>query len=998
MIYETETEIFDQAVVSSGITPHHAKFFAHELTGRQAGNGIERLTHSLVEAVVDLNPHQIEAALFALRSPLSKGVILADEVGLGKTIEAGLLLCQYWAEQKRRLLILCPASLCRQWSIELQEKFGLPNVILESRLWRQMERQDQSPLLQESAIIMSHHFARSQKDALKAVPWDLAVIDEAHKLRNLYKKDNKLGRAICEALQDRRKILLTATPLQNSLMELFGLGTLVDERIFGSEEAFRENYIGGKPDIEELKSRLKPFVHRTLRRDVLEYIRYTNREALTIPFTPSEAEDQLYNAISDFVARQGSYSIPIGQRNLVVLVIRKLLASSTYAIIGTLKTIKERLLALKQGEEPKGNIAGFLARDNELGAEYEEEAEILKPAPDKQKINPEKLEAELAEIEHYITLARAITTETKAVKLTQALDQGFARMRELGAKEKAIIFTESNRTQRYLKEYLEKQPGYEGQIVTFNGKNDDELARAIYAQWKEEHECTDRVTGARDVDLRLALVDHFRDHAKIMIATEAAAEGLNLQFCSLVVNYDLPWNPQRVEQRIGRCHRYGQQHDVVVINFLIEKNWADQRIFELLRDKFKLFDGVFGASDEILGQIEDGIDFEKRIATIFDTCRTPEEIKSAFDQLQAELEVPIAERLTKTSKILFEHFDEDVHQRLRLHREQAIARRNDMQDNFWALTKYVLIHCFSHAFIGRYHFNDDLRLFGTLKAEVESGHLPDKVNASFAYRLVNFNATDPHEDKSRLLLKDERQKLKLTPRIYKPSTELGRRVLAQAKSLETAPAHLIFDLSAYSAKISALESLKGKKGWLHVAELSSQSLENTSHLFCAACDEAGTIIPDEVARKLFRLTCKEMGERRSGSFDEFLREACEKEFQTFLRKQEQSNSDFFREEIEKLDKWAEDRRIALKAELKGMDDEIKELKRQARQTSNLPDQLALQKKIKQIEQKRDESWRDYDAAARDVEDKKDALIGNIEKRLKQSMQVTTLFSVSFEVV
>src|SRR5206468_9785394 len=144
-------------------------------------------------------------------------------------------------------------------------------------------------------------------------------------------------------------------------------------------------------------------------------------------------------------------------------------------------------------------------------------------------------------------------------------------------------------------------------------------------------------------DMRAALVDRFRSTAKIMIATEAAAEGINLQFCSMVVNYDLPWNPQRIEQRIGRCHRYGQQHDVVVINFLNQANAADQRVFQLLSEKFKLFEGVFGASDEVLGAIESGVDFEKRIAGIYQRCRKPDEIQTAFDQLQLDLGLQINE-------------------------------------------------------------------------------------------------------------------------------------------------------------------------------------------------------------------------------------------------------------------------------------------------------------------------------------------------------------------
>ena len=199
-------------------------------------------------------------------------------------------------------------------------------------------------------------------------------------------------------------------------------------------------------------------------------------------------------------------------------------------------------------------------------------------------------------------------------------------MATTGAARKALIFTESRRTQEYLKTFLESH-GYGGQVVLFNGTNGGPEATAIYERWVEKNRDTGRASGSRAVDVRTALIEHFRDEATILLATEAAAEGINLQFCSLVINYDLPWNPQRIEQRIGRCHRYGQKHDVVVINFLNERNEADRRVLELLGEKFSLFNGVFGASDEVLGTIESGVDFEKRILAIYQECRTPEEIE-----------------------------------------------------------------------------------------------------------------------------------------------------------------------------------------------------------------------------------------------------------------------------------------------------------------------------------------------------------------------------------
>ena len=166
-------------------TQYHAKYFAHELT-RQGGVGVERLSRSLFDACVDLNPHQIEAALFAIRSPISKGVLLADEVGLGKTIEAGLVLCQYWAERKRKLLVICPASLRKQWALELEEKFNLPCEILDSKAYRMAKGAGSlNPFDSGKVVLVSMHFASRYASDIKAVPWNLVVIDEAHKLRRI---------------------------------------------------------------------------------------------------------------------------------------------------------------------------------------------------------------------------------------------------------------------------------------------------------------------------------------------------------------------------------------------------------------------------------------------------------------------------------------------------------------------------------------------------------------------------------------------------------------------------------------------------------------------------------------------------------------------------------------------------------------------------------------------------------------------------------------------
>jgi ERCC4-related helicase len=633
------------------ITSYHAKYFAHELTLRHASGGVDRLSQSLFDASVDLNPHQIDAALFALRNPLQQGVLLADEVGLGKTIEAALVLCQFWAERRRRLLVVCPASLRKQWAQELHDKFAVPSAILDVVAMRKHRAGDLLATLQTFAgkqvVIMSYQFAAKLEAELRAVPWDVVVIDEAHKLRNAHRTSNRTGQALRRALDGRKKLLLTATPLQNTLLELYGLSTFIDEHLFGDEAAFRKQYMANGGNLDELRGRLATFTKRTLRRDVLEYVTYTQRKALTQPFNPTDDEQSLYERISAFLQNEDSFALPKRQRHLTSLILRKLLASSSQAVSATLNTIRTRLQRMLDGEDVGDGreLVEQLVDDDELEEDIlEEQAEDAEHDTGQDPAKPaitsidasaaaetskrKAIQLEIVEITAFIDAATALTTDTKAQSLLRGLELGFAHMAEMKAPRKAIVFTESRRTQEYLHRFLSAN-GYAGKLAMFSGTNNHEEQTAIYQAWLEQYKGTDRVTGSPQVDRRTALIDHFRKDdgsgADIMIATEAAAEGVNLQFCALVINYDLPWNPQRVEQRIGRCHRYGQRYDVVVINFLNTRNQADQRVLELLTQKFNLFSGVFGASDEVLGRIEGGIDFEKRILQIYDTCRRPED-------------------------------------------------------------------------------------------------------------------------------------------------------------------------------------------------------------------------------------------------------------------------------------------------------------------------------------------------------------------------------------
>lgn len=679
------------------ITPYHARYFANEITCRRTDDN--RLSQSLFDAKVDLNPHQIDAALFALKNPLQEGVMLADEVGLGKTIEAGLVLCQKWAERKRNLLIVCPAILRKQWANELAEKFGLPTMVVDKIVVNQaMKKTNGGKLFNfckeqigNNVLIVSHQFATKEQATFKQFDWDLVVIDEAHKMRNAHKADNKMGQAMRKAFGSKKKLLLTATPLQNSLMELYGLSTLLDEHIFGDRKFFQKEFVR-RGNITELKARMASFVKRTLRKNVLEYVRYTERKTITQEFMPTVAEFALYEQISEFLRKESSYALPKRHKHLTALILRKLLASSPQAVLGTLKAILARLQHLQQLEqnqdEPLSEIEALfdgeeLTADDVEADELEaENAEISVS----DELNQAALQTEIAEIESFIRLAEGLQKDSKILALLAALQTGFAEMDKLGANQKAIIFTESVRTQKYLFDFL-TQNGYADNVVLFSGTNNDPNSVAIYQDWLACYQGTAKITGSAEVDKRSALIEHFKEKAQIMIATEAASEGVNLQFCSLLINYDLPWNPQRVEQRIGRCHRYGQKFDVVVINFLNKRNVADQRVLELLTEKFKLFQGVLGASDEVLGRIESGVDIENQIANIYATCRTENEIQTAFDLLQAQFADEIEGRVQETKNALVTSFDQSVLERLKVMTED---RLNAMEQWFWGVTQFAL--------------------------------------------------------------------------------------------------------------------------------------------------------------------------------------------------------------------------------------------------------------------------------------------------------------------
>ena len=973
-------------------TEYHAKYFANELTLRHSGNAIDRLSVSLFDASVDLNPHQIEAALFALRNPLQEGVLLADEVGLGKTIEAALVICQHWAERRRRLLVICPVSLRKQWSQELNEKFAVPTTVLDTVSMRKQAAGDILTTMQnmvgKSVLIMSYQFATKLEAELRAVPWDLVVIDEAHKLRNAHRQKNRTGQALRRALRGRKKLLLTATPLQNSLIELYGLSTIIDEHLFGDESAFRKQFMNSRRDLEELRDRISSFAKRTLRRDVLEYIKYTERKAITQPFNPTDDEQALYERITAFLQKEESYALPKQQRHLTTLILRKLLASSSHAVSATLAIIRERLLGLLLADELQDDgsqLVEQLIDEDDLEqdylwddtAEFEQESD---PTPqsiahedNSKKANDiksarHKIESEIEELSAFIDAAQALQTDTKAQALLTALTLGFGKMAELGAPRKAIIFTESKRTQEYLHRFLTTH-GYDGKLVLFSGTNNHEESTAIYQQWLKEYKDTDRITNSPQVDRRTALIDHFRKDdgtgAELMIATEAAAEGVNLQFCALIINYDLPWNPQRVEQRIGRCHRYGQRFDVVVINFLNTRNQADQRVLELLTEKFNLFSGVFGASDDVLGRIEGGLDFEKRILQIYETCRQPEQIEDAFNALQVELEDVITDRMKDTQSQLLENFDEDVHDRLKLRLQDAEARLDKLGRWFWGVT------CF--ALDGRARFDAESYAFSLIKPP--AGIAPGR------YQLIR-GAVQPD----------------MLAHAYRLNHPLGEWSVEASLKAATPVAILKLDYEKHGARVSVIEKLRGKSGWLTLARIEVNAFETTEALLFSGLTDDGQVLDQETCEKLMAVPAADKPALTEKAVPGSLLANNQRAIAATVALVLESNQLLFNEEREKLERWADDKLVAAEEVLKNTKAQIGQLKHDARKAATLQEQDSIQREISELERKQRRQRQEIFAVEDEIIAKRDELIASLQSRLKEKTRNETLFSVRWQVV
>jgi SNF2 family DNA or RNA helicase len=482
--------------------------------------------------------HQVQAAQVALRRMRGRAV-LADEVGLGKTIEAGLVLSELRLRRMAaKVLVLTPAGLVGQWREELERKFALPSVVAQGRGWAD---DGDRPV-----VIASVAAARRDplKSALVGTEWDLVVVDEAQRVKNPRSASGRLARA----LRSRHLLLLTATPVENRLDDLFELVSLVAPGLLGTAAQFRARHGGAAAagaaaarDVEGLRQRMRKVMVRNRRSEVA--VQLPQRLAETVRVTPHEAEAALY--------------AEVGAR------VRERARGAT----------SSQLLALRGASRLAGSspaaLAGGLAK---LGW------------------------PELAE------RAEAIERPAKTATVLDLLS------RRVAAGEKVLVFTAYRHTLAHL-------------AVTLEGAG---IPAAIY------------YGGLSRRDKERAIAAFAADEHAVLLTTEAAGEGRNLQFCHVLVNYDLPWNPMQIEQRLGRLHRIGQQHDVVLTN-LVARGTIEERILHVLESKINLFELVVGELDMILGRVSDELDFEARVFATYVESGDDAQFSSALAAFGDEL-------------------------------------------------------------------------------------------------------------------------------------------------------------------------------------------------------------------------------------------------------------------------------------------------------------------------------------------------------------------------
>ena len=562
---------------------------------------------------IEIYPFQIAAASFALRSPYSKGVVLCDEAGMGKSHEAMLVINQKWLEGDSRILLVIPnADLLHQWTEMLERFYTVPYVVLTNRKeWQTHSTPDHpNAFIQDAIVITTYDFAADNEEAAKVVNWDLTVFEEANALSPVYQEDNKQAKTLKRIAGNSFKLLLTGTPIEKNIMDLYGLIWFIDETLLPGEKEFLARYLRRPENYPELSEQVSRYCFRTLRSQAKHYAKVTERVLLTVEYTPGKAERRLYDLLYDYITQPEKKAFPEMNQYDLALRLLGLLGSSTGAILQTIKGIVKRL------------------RGQENAAE------------------------ELTQWQEIQIVAESIPQDAKACELLTVLNQGFSLMKKTGAKRKVVIFTESVETQKMLLNLLS------GLYYTlaYNGSADYSVIR------------------------------QFKEDGEVLISTDNGAKGFNLEEAAFIVHYDLPYNTLKLEQRIDRCHRLGQENDVLSVAFIDKNNFADVRKLELVNKRMLVTDGVFGITDDVLGGFTD--DVKAAFPIIAQRLRPKMQIEQAYRQTLGTHEEDNRKIVSAAEDILFTTFTKELANKVTITPQYVNRRSQELNNDLWEIAKW----------------------------------------------------------------------------------------------------------------------------------------------------------------------------------------------------------------------------------------------------------------------------------------------------------------------
>ncbi len=962
------------------VHPIHRRYWAEDLVRLRRADERQRYAASQRRGRIDPNPHQIDAVIFALRRLREGGCILADEVGLGKTIEAGLVIAQLLAEGARRVLIVVPKPLMGQWQNELYTLFGVET--------REGEPNVES-FIGNGVFIVGREFAGNDKGAgllRTAEPFDLCVIDEAHEIfagiHKRYARDGSYRTDSTEArMADRVKsflgatpvLLLTATPIQNSLAELWGLVQYVEPTgtLLGSLATFREVFCEpGSNDrvlvaeqARELRRRVNTVCQRTLRRQAQEFLErpFTKRRALLFEYSMSAEEKALYDDVTAYLMEPTLCAFSGSQRRLLLISFHRLMASSHRAFAKSLEKVMQRLhgLLASASESPSDAIDDFSAdlEDEELPVEDDEQQVIH---------DPDRIRAELARVEAFVERAKSLNSDAKAQRLRDAVRLVRERGQRGDGSGKVVIFTESLTTQNYIRELLlEDGLGLSDEDITlFRGTNDSARDNMALEAWRADVETHIPPPNrpSRQVAIRLALVHEFRTRSTVFISTEAGAKGLNLQFCDTIINYDLPWNPQRIEQRIGRCHRYSQERDVTVVNFLARDNEAQRLTFQILSEKLDLFGQVLDASDVVLHEPASaapetlatalGTDFESQLRRIYERARSQDELSDELRRLSDTMDEQrkrFEETQERMEGLIESRFDDSVRQVFHRIAEELPASLAELDTGIDRVVSSYL-----DSLAVDYCRREDAE--GRIVYEIPSSDsLPDSLQDGV---MVAVGHTKGLEDVDPLHL----------------SHPLLVAAVEHARVSSRQPFTVAFRSSADDPQLSKFH---GRRGRLVVTRVKYQGFEPVERLLLTALAEGeADPIDAELALRLLWLPVRDVNERITAAVSEDdLRDAIEEGVFVDQTKAARAEQARFEQLMDQIERYVDDQTLVLRRNLAELEVQARlaEQKRdsamgpEARQRTEkrlmkIESQInELEERIRQLETREDEDylrWRD----------------------------------------